>query len=211
MKHLIMLILVTLSLSLHASESLISEIDDFETAPNYIEVSEEGLPQEYYLELLQQMGLFRFTLLSDEYVNTFFESMKKNRQARMKVPGGSCSYRRAYVQKKLKALKTISGKLVLHCPTNNGRLRLKDRSSGRYYTFSNFHDANIVAVNTPNGPDFRVMDVQFEDTPLTLQAYLSEIETYQRIKPLKRKGSTTSKGTCYWSITTPYLKYKSMQ
>lgn len=208
MKHLITLVLVMFSVSLFAAESIITDIDDFETVPNYVEVSEEGLPQDHYNLLIQQIGAFGFTMLSDAYVNSFFASMTKNSQARNKLPGGRCSYRRAYIQNKLKSVRITSGKMLVHCPTNTGRLRLRDRSTGRYYTYANFHDVNIVAVNTNSGPQFRILDVQFEDTPVSLHTYLTEIEASQRIKPLKRKGTGSSKGLCYWSITTPYLRVK---
>lgn len=185
-------------------KSIITEIDDYEYPENYIEVSEEGLPQSHYQQLLQLMNSFRFTLLPEANVRSIFETLKKDSRARQRSPGGQCSFRRAYIQSYLKKRNIVSGKLVMKCPANNGRMRLRDRVSGRYYSYSNFHDANIVAINNNS---FMVMDVQFEDAPVSLHAYLTEIEASQRFRPLKRKGSGSTRGLCYWSITTPHLSY----
>lgn len=186
-------------------QALIHSIDDYELPKNYIEVSEEGLPPDHYFQLLQQMMMFKFTLLNGTQVNESFTELKRNSRARMKYPGGQCSYRRAYIQNHFKKLNVVTGNILIHCPVNNGRLKLQDQVSGRYYTFSNFHDANIVAVSTDAGNQFQVLDLQFKDTPVTLEAYLAEIESSQRIRP--SKTSTGSRGICYWSISTPYLKY----
>jgi hypothetical protein len=101
----------------------------------------------------------------------------------------------------------ISGKIFIQCPGNRGRLRLRDQVSLQFYTFSNFHDANIVAVKTNIGSDLRVLDLQFQDVPVSLQEYLSEIERAQKIRPAKRRG--TESGHCYWSISSPYLTHKT--
>jgi hypothetical protein len=186
--------------------AIIRSVDDFDLERNYIEVSEEGLPQAHYLQLMQQMGIFRFTLLSEARVSDLFEDLAENPRARMRYPGGYCSQRRAYIQNKLKKMSIVSGKIFVNCPTNGGHMRLKDQVSKHYYTFSNFHDANVVAIQTNFGNELRVMDVQFKDRPVSLQDYLTEIEASQKIRPSKNKAGS-SRGVCYWSISTPHLTY----
>lgn len=185
--------------------STIHSIDDYDYPRNYVEVSEEGLPSDHYLQLIQLMNSFRFTLLPETKVRELFEQLKKDPNARNKQPGGRCSYRRAYIQNLLKKMNIVSGKLLINCPSKNGRLRLRDQVSGRYYTYANFHDSNIVAINSASGPAFRVMDLQFQSSPASLHDFLTEIESSQRIRPLKRKGNGT--GLCYWTISTPSLTY----
>lgn len=187
--------------------AIISSIDDFDLPRNYVEVSEEGLPRNHFLQLVQQMNIFRFTLLQETKVRDLFEELKRNPQARMRYPRGSCSKRRSYIQNRFKKMNVVSGKIYVYCPTNRGRLRLQDQVSGRYYTYSNFHDTNIVAVKTNRGNDFRVMDLQFQDTPVSLHEYLTEIEASQKIRPSKRRGNGSSRGLCYWSISTQYLNF----
>lgn len=184
-------------------QAIIRSIDDIETERNYVEVSEEGLPQNHYLLLLEKINAFRFTLLQDSLVNAHFSVLKKNPMARMRSPGGQCSYRRAYIQNYLKKRGAITGKLLIKCPANNGRLRLRDQVTGHYYNFANFHDVNIMAVQANGGADFRVMDVQFKDRPVSLHEYLTEIEASQKIRPLKLRDAR--KGFCYWSISTNYF------
>jgi hypothetical protein len=182
--------------------AIIRSIDDYDQPTNYVEVSEEGLPQEHYNQLIQQLNAFRFTLLTPSKVDELFENLTRNSQARMRQPGGLCSRRRAYIQNLFKQMDIVSGKILIKCPSNNGRLRLQDQVSRRYYTFSNFHDTNIVAVKTNTGVAFRVLDLQFQDNPISLHDYLSQIETLQRIRPIKRRGTTRS--LCYWSISTSF-------
>lgn len=188
-------------------QAVINGIDDSDSSQNYVEVSEEGLPYDLYVHLISMSeSVFRFTVLPEAKVDELFETLKTNPKARMKSPGGACSVRRDYIQKHMKQQHDIvSGKLLVHCPAFNGRLRLRDRVTNHTYSYANFHDTNIVAVQTNNGTEFRVLDVQFEDGPVSLQEYLSEIEANQRIRPLRRKG--TSRSLCYWSITTPYKSY----
>jgi hypothetical protein len=190
--------------SMAFDQAIIRSIDDIELDRNYVEVSEEGLPLDHYNLLIQMMNNFHFTLMPEETINIFFESLKKDSQARMRLPGGKCSNRRAYIQNRLKKMNIVSGKIYIQCPGNRGQLRLKDQVTGHYYNFSNFHDTNIIAVQTDSTPEFRVLDVQFEHTPVSLQDYLTEIEAAQKIRPLKR-GNSTKAGVCYWSISTPYL------
>lgn len=188
--------------SAFARTALIYSIDDYDYGPNYVEVSPEALPPDHYAQLVALIGSFQFTTLTDAKVSSLFEELKKDRRARMKFAGGACSSRRIYIQNYLKKMNIVSGKLYISCPAVNGRMRLKDQVTGHNYTFANFHDTNIVSV----GKAFRVMDVQFEAGPVSLQNYLAEIETSQKIRPLKRKGE--SKGLCYWTISTPSLRYK---
>jgi hypothetical protein len=185
--------------------SIIRSIDDFETPKNYVEVSDEGLPRDHYLKLLQLIDNFKFTVVSETFVRDLFEDLTRDPQVRMSSPGGRCSHRRAYIQKKLKEMSIVSGKILIKCPANDGRLRLQDQVSRRYYSYSNFHDTNIVAIKTNYGTAFRVLDLQFQDTPVSLQSYLTEIEESQRIRPTKRGGP--QRGLCYWSVTTPFLTY----
>jgi len=185
--------------------STIRSIDGIELSRNYVEVSEEGLPRSHYIHLLTLMSAFKFTLLYDSKVRDIFEDLTTDPKARNKVPGGRCSYRRAYIQNYLKKMNIVSGKFLIKCPAHNGRLRLKDQVTRRYYSYANFHDANIVAVQTNYGQAFRILDLQFQDSPVSLQEYLTEIEASQKIRPLKRKGATSS--LCYWTISTPELTY----
>lgn len=87
-------------------------------------------------------------------------------------------------------------------------MRLKDQVSGSYYTFVNYHDSNIVAVKTSSGVEFRVLDLQFEDLPVSLSEYVGEVEAAQKIiLPLKTKGTEDTTGKCYWSISTEHLTF----
>jgi hypothetical protein len=189
----------------HHDFSIIESIDDYDFPKNYVEVSEEGLPRDHYLQLIQLINSFRFTLLPVTRVNELFKSFTSDSQARMNQPGGKCSFRRAYIQNQLKKMSIISGKILIQCPVNNGRLRLRDQVSGRYFTYSNFHDANIVAMNSGSGITFRVLDLQFQSNPVSLHDYLTEIEASQRIRPIRRRGS--SRSLCYWSISTPFQTF----
>lgn len=187
-------------------QAIIRSIDEADTPENYIEVSEEGFPLDHYVQLLKLIDSFKFTALPDEKINELFETLKKDRQARMRYAGGDCSKRRAYIQNYLKKMRIVSGKIFIHCPANNGRMRLKDRATGHNYSFANFHDANIVTNQSSSGNDFFVMDLQFQDNPVSLHDYLTEIEASQKIRPAKRRDGT-ARGYCYWSISTPHLSY----
>jgi hypothetical protein len=183
-------------------------IDTDENPFTYVEASEAALPPELYLTLMKQISIFQFSLLEEADVEKLFEKLELDPRARMKKPGGACADRREYVQKLLKKMKVISGQLYINCPANDGKLRLKDQVSGENYTFTNYHDANIVAINTTAGIEFRVLDLQFEDLPVSLEDYLGEVETAQKkIVPLKTKGTESGKGACYWSITTDHLTF----
>jgi len=115
-------------------------------------------PMRNYFSIWKTYTATVFTIVAEARVRQLFTKLAKNPRARMRVAGGKCSYRRHYIQDYLKKQSIISGKLYIQCPSNKGRLRLNDQVTGRRYTFSNFHDTNIVAV--PNG--YRVMDVQFK-------------------------------------------------
>lgn len=186
-------------------QAQIRSIDDGEIYFPIQAVSEEGLPQDHYDQLLKLMTVFQFTVMPEAQVEAQFELFELNPLLRMKNPAGKCGYRRAYLQNAYLKENIITGQLLVRCPSNNGRLRLRDQVSGRHYSYSNFHDTSIVAVQTSQGIEFRVLDVQFEDGPVSLHDYLSEIEASQKIRPLKRKG--TSSKLCYWTITTPHHSY----
>lgn len=194
-------------ISERSDQAIIQSIDAYDFPQNYVEVSEEGLPTDLYQQLLQQVSVFQFTLLEESKVLALFEELEKNPRARMKNPRGACAQRRAYIQNLLKESNIITGQLFINCPKRDGKLRLKEQVSGYSYSFSNFHDANIVAVKTNSGIEFRVMDLQFEDVPVSLQDYLTEIELAQKIRPQKTKGTESSRGICYWSISTEYLTF----
>lgn len=168
--------------------STIRSIDD-QALPAYdAEASEIALPSKLF-------RLDQFTILAEARVRDLFSQLERNPRARMRVAGGKCSYRRSYIQSYLRKLGISSGKLYLQCPSKAGRMRLRDQVTGRRYTFSNFHDTNIVSV----GSGYQVMDVQFEDGPLWLSEYLAKIEASQKLKPLRNR-STGDRGYCYWSI-----------
>lgn len=186
--------------------AIIKSIDDIESFNNYVEVSEEALPGDHYSELIKNIKNFKFSILKENFVRDLFNVLEKNPKSRMKSPGGKCSQRRAFIQNYLKRMDIVSGKLLVSCPAKNGKLRLKDQVTRRYYTYSNFHDVNIVAVNTNSGKSFRVLDIQFKDSPVSLHDYLSEIEASQKIRPAKRKEER-KKSTCYWRISSPYHSY----
>lgn len=188
--------------------AIIHSIDAFDYPLNYVEVSEEALPSDLYQQLMTQISLFQFTLLEEMEVKVLHEKLEKDPSARMKHPGGACAQRRSYIQNLLKEMKVVSGQLFIKCPTNDGRLRLKDQVSGNYYSYTNYHDSNIVAIKTSLGIKFRVLDLQFEDLPVSLHNYLSEVESSQKIHPLKTRNGEASKGICYWSIRTEYLTFK---
>jgi hypothetical protein len=211
------ILLVILILSTHLSafaeiaeqrdQAIIQSIETFDYPLNYVEVSEEGLPTDLYKQLMTQIALFQFTLLEETDVQAMFEELEKNPSARMKYPGGACAQRRYYIQKLLKEKKVLSGQLFIKCPSNDGHLRLKDQVSGNYYSYTNYHDSNIVAIKTNAGIQFRVLDLQFEDRPVSLEDYLGEVESAQKIRPLKTRGDEASKGICYWSISTEFLTF----
>jgi len=179
----------------HFDLSTIQSVDDQELPPSSSEPSAQALPHEELLQYLEDLHRDRFTIVAEARVRQLFTKLAKNPRARMRVAGGKCSYRRHYIQDYLKKQSIISGKLYIQCPSNKGRLRLNDQVTGRRYTFSNFHDTNIVAV--PNG--YRVMDVQFKPGPVTLASYLAGIEASQKLKPLRNRASG-DRGYCYWSI-----------
>lgn len=176
----------------------IYSIDDDGFPFSYPEVSEEAFPSDFYLEFRRPTELSDFTPIEESTARGLFEMLKKDGRARMKNPGGFCTRRRIYIQNVLKSRNIRSGKLYLSCPAKNGRLRLRDQVSGKYITYSNFHDTNIVLVKTGGGVSYRVMDLQFENSPVSLQSYLAQIEVHQRIKPAKGMSA----GICYWKISS---------
>lgn len=169
--------------------STIRSIDHLDLAPSYNDASEICLPED--LESTE-----KYTPITDARARDLFSKLARNPKARMKVAGGKCSYRRSYIQGYLRKLGISSGRLYLQCPSKNGRMRLIDQVTGRRYTFSNFHDTNIVSVQ---GSGYQVMDVQFKDGPVTLSSYLAQVEASQKLKPLGNRSSG-DKGYCYWSI-----------
>jgi hypothetical protein len=194
--------LLMLSVSTFAQVAQISSIDDDDTPPPYVDVFEEALPLSLYLQLNRQLEDVNDTAISETRASELFNMLKRDPKARMRNPGGLCSYRRVHIKNVLKRMNVASGRLYISCPDNNGRLRLRDQVSGRYYTFSNFHDANTVVVSTVAGNSYRVMDLQFESGPATLPNYLAQIQAYQRVLPGKRSDDA---GTCYWRLSPSAL------
>lgn len=175
--------------------SVIQSIDELDLAPRHSESSDEALPHEDYLDLLELLQTDDFTILTESRVRDLFSTLERDSRARMRVAGGKCSYRRSYIQSYLRNRGISSGRLYIQCPSRRGRLRMIDQVTGRRYTFSNFHDTNIVAV--PAG--HKVMDVQFKSGPVTLGQYLADVEASQKLKPLRNRASA-DRGFCYWSI-----------
>lgn len=206
MKSLLVLIIIIFSINTSlADQSIVIGIDDYDYGKNYVEVSEEGLPANHYTVLQQLVHTFQFSLMDESYVNNLFEKLKKDPKARNRIAGGKCSTRRTYIQNLLKKANLNSGKLFIHCPANNGHMRLQDQVTGHNYHFANFHDTNIVAVNTASGIHYRVLDVQFMDKAVSLHEYLSVVEASQRIRPEKHRAN--SKGLCYWYVSTNKFRY----
>lgn len=186
--------------------AIIHSIDDYNYPSNYVEVSEEALPTNLYQQLLLQTDIFRFTPITETRASELFERFKSDPRARMSYPDGLCTRRRIHIQKVLRGMDIASGKLYIRCPANNGRLRLRDQVSGRYFTFSNFHDTNVVLVKTASGNSYSILDLQFQNGPVSLNNYLAQIEAFQRIKPAKRNDIKA--GICYWSIRSQKRKLK---
>lgn len=182
-------------------QAIIQSIDDFEFPESHEEVSEEALPSELYQELLQLTDVYRFTPITETKAGILFNKFKNDPKARMRYPDGLCTRRRIHIQNVLRGMNIVSGKLFIRCPANNGRLRLRDQVSGRYFTFSNFHDTNVVLVQTAAGNSYRIMDLQFQSNPVSLNNYLAQIEAFQRLQPAKRNDKIA--GICYWSISSP--------
>jgi hypothetical protein len=183
--------------------AIIHSIDDYDIPYNNVEVSEEALPSDLYQQLLQQADLLRFTPITEARSRDLFVRFKSDPRARMNFPGGLCTRRRIHIQSVLRGMNIVSGKLFINCPANQGRLRLKDQVSGRFFTFSNFHDTNVVLVKTASGNSFQIMDLQFKSTPVSLNNYLAQIEAFQRIQPAKRDDANA--GICFWRVSSPSL------
>lgn len=173
----------------HYELSNVKSIDDLDLAPSYNDASEICLPEDY-------KAIDDFTVITQGRADELFNQLERNSKARNRVAGGKCSIRRSYIQKYLRNLGISSGRLYIQCPSRNGRLRLIDQVTGHRYTFSNFHDTNLITVQ---GVGYEVMDVQFKDRPVTLGQYLAQIEASQKLKPLSNRSSG-DKGYCYWSI-----------
>jgi hypothetical protein len=192
----------------HSTEpqAIIHSIDDYDLPYNDVEVSDEALPSDLYQQLLQHADLFRFTPITEARSRDLFVRLTSDPRARMRFPGGLCTRRRIHIQSVLRGMSIVSGKLFINCPANQGRLRLKDQVSGQFFTFSNFHDTNVVLVKTASGNSFRVMDLQFKSTPVSLNDYLAQIEAFQRLQPAKRDGANA--GICFWRVSSPSLTLK---
>lgn len=170
--------------------SFLEYMEEFEEALSW---EEEQAPDHFFID--------RFTPIPLTTAFQTFHSLKSDRRARQSYPNGWCSQRRAHIQRVLKNKNISSGRLYITCPANRGRLRLRDQVSGRYYTFINFHDTNVVVAKTRFGNFYLVMDPQYQDRPVGLGRYLAEIEQYQRLEPASEP--TRYAGVCYWSVSSP--------
>lgn len=188
----ILFLLFTLNSYAAINLSNIESIDELPLPPAAEDATDEALPYEEIQELLETD---KFTVISTGRAVSLFNELKKNPNARNRVAGGKCAIRSNYIENYLAKKGISSGSLYINCPSNNGRLRLIDQVTGRRYTFTNFHDTNIVS--TTGG--YRVMDVQFKSGPVTLSSYLAGIEASQKLKPLKNRSSS-DRGYCYWNI-----------
>lgn len=173
----------------HYELSTVQSIDDLSLPPAYNDASEICLPTE-------SSFLDEFSVITDARARDLFNELARNSKARNRVAGGKCSFRRSYIQSYLRKLGISSGRLYIQCPSKRGRMRLIDQVTGHRYTFSNFHDTNVVSVQ---GIGYEVMDVQFMAGPVTLGQYLAQIEASQKLKPLGNRSSGDH-GYCYWSI-----------
>lgn len=203
MKTLVFIVCLLMhSVSTFAQVAQIYSIDDDDTPPPYVNVFEEALSLSLYLQLNRQLEDLNYTPITIARANELFNMLKRDPKARMRNPGGLCSTRRVHIKNVLKGMNIASERLYISCPAKNGRLRLRDQVSGRYYTFSNFHDTNTVVVSTGAGNSYRVMDLQFESGPVTLPNYLAQIQAYQRLLP----GIVLDDaGTCYWRLSSSAL------
>ncbi|MCM2350195.1 MAG: hypothetical protein NDI69_09240 [Bacteriovoracaceae bacterium] len=186
--------------------AIIHSIDDYDFPYNYVEVSEEALPSDLNQQLLKQMDFLRFTPVTETRARALFERLKRDPRARMRSPGGFCTRRRIHIQNVLRGMNIVSGKLYINCPANTGRLRFRDQVSGRFYTFSNFHDTNVVLVKTASGNSYRILDLQFQSRPVSLNNYLAQLEAFQRIQPAIRNAIKA--GTCFWRVSSPNRIFK---
>ncbi len=176
-------------INVHEELSIVKSIDNLDLPLSYNDPSDICLPNEFKTK-------DNFTVISENRARDLFENLEENPRARNRVAGGKCAIRRSYIERYLANIGISSGSLYIQCPSNHGRLRLIDQVTGRRYTFSNFHDVNIISVQ---GIGYEVMDVQFKDRPVTLSSYLAQIEASQKLKPLRNR-STGDRGYCYWSI-----------
>ncbi len=181
--------------------AIIHSIDDYDYPHDYVEVSQEALPSELYQQILKQMDLYRFTPITESRASQLFARLKRDSRARMRSPGGLCTRRRIHIQNVLRGMNIVSGKLYINCPANRGRLRFRDQVSGRYFTYSNFHDTNVVLVKTASGNSYRILDLQFQSRPVSLKNYLAQVEAFQRIRPAIRNALKA--GTCFWRVSSP--------
>ena len=174
------------------ADSNIISIDNEELPYSFEEASERALP---YQELQSLLETDQYTPLSRSQMSELFNKLMKDKNARNSYAGGRCNQRRIYIQNYLSKKNITSGELYINCPGNIGHMSLIDQATGHRYTFSNFHDANVVS-----GPDgYYVMDVQFENEAMSLISYLAQIEASQKLKPAKER-SWRDRGFCYWGI-----------
>lgn len=175
------------------------------------EASEVALPNSLYAKLISKKDKFKFTAIPEVQLNQIFDELALDPNARMEDAAGMCASRRAYIQDKLKAQQIISGQLYVSCNFSSGNLKLLDRMTNKYRTYVNYHDVNLFAVQTESGSiDYRVVDVQFADRPVSLSEYLGEVEEYQSLKPKNKKAlSRLNRKDCFWEVNSETYSFES--
>lgn len=175
------------------------------------EASQTALPAEIQAKLLSKIKQFNFTVIPEDKLTEIFNSYTTDPLARMEDAAGLCATRRMYIQKDLKKQNIISGQFYISCNRGSGRLKLLDRAINRHRTYLNYHDVNLFAVETASGEiDFRVVDVQFEDEPVSISEYLGEVEVSQPMKP--KKGGLLAKletKNCFWEVNSERMSFEN--
>lgn len=178
MKSLVVILFLLIQSSFVFAQQLshISSIDDDNTPPPYVDVFAETLPPELYDQMIREAEELNLAPITNTRATELFNGLKSDPKARMRYPDGLCTRRRIHIKSVLNAKRVTNGRLYINCPAKNGRLRLHDQVSGRYFTFSNFHDTNVVLVSTGSGNTYKVMDLQFQSGPVALSTYLRRSE-----------------------------------
>lgn len=134
----------------------------------------QEMPSSVLEQFLNQSQL---TLLTLDQAQSLFDHAIKDRWIRMKDPGnggrgGLCAQRAEEFEDWLSHKHSISsGKLLIGCGKDS--IVGVDRVTRKTYRYSNYHEANLVLIETKDGHALFVMDTQFSDGPLPLQDYLA--------------------------------------
>jgi hypothetical protein len=171
------------------------------------QASQQALPDSFEAALLSSLKQYEFSVVDSATSTDLFEELKVDPNARMNNPQGLCATRRAYIQETLLTKGIKSGQLYIKCNKKSGVLRLQDRVSMEYYTYITYHDVNIIAVQMEKDIELQVLDLQFEDRPVSLSEYLGEVEVNQPLLPARgiSRRNNNSRDFCYWSVNSPGL------